>query len=202
MYSIGITGGIGSGKSLVSIILKSISYPVYDADARAKWLSNHHPQVREQLFVTFGENVFDGQGTLNRIWLAQQVFSNPEKLKLLNQIVHPVTIADFEDWKREQSELGKILIFKEAAILYEAGANSGVDSVWVVYAPQRIRIQRIKTRDSLSEAEIYLRINRQIPDSEKIYRADFTIYNDGKSLILPQIYDALQIEFQKITGNQ
>lgn len=202
MYSIGITGGIGSGKSLVSTILKSISYPVYDADARAKWLSNHHPQVREQLFATFGENVFDGQGTLNRIWLAQQVFSNPEKLKLLNQIVHPVTRADFEDWKREQSELGKTLIFKEAAILYEAGANSGVDSVWVVYAPQRIRIQRIKTRDNLSEAEIYLRINRQIPDSEKIYRADFTIYNDGKSLILPQIYDALQIEFCKIAGNQ
>ena len=199
MRSVGITGGIGSGKSLIISILNSLGYPTYNADSRAKWLSNYHPQVREQLLKVFGESVFDGQGLLNRAWLAGQVFSSPEKLSQLNQIIHPVTLADFEQWKKTQLAAGKTLVFKEAAILYEAKADLGVDSVWVIYAPQRVRIQRVKLRDNLSDEEIQARIARQMPDSEKIYRADFTIYNDSQSFVLPQISSALNFEKQQLT---
>ena len=186
--SIGITGGIGSGKSRVGKVLESLGFPVYYADVRAKALMVENQRIINGVKSTFGEEAYFSNGDLNRAYLGQQVFSDPEKLKVLNGIVHPETGKDWIDWVQEKrNRQGHQLTFKEAAILYESGAHLSVDKVWTVYAPKAIRLERSMKRDNAQRQAILSRMDKQMSEIDKLQRADFTIFNDGEHHLLPQI---------------
>jgi len=190
---IGITGGIGVGKSVITLIFKQLGIPIYDADSRAKWLIMNQPQLIEAITLNFGKEAYLENGELNRRYLAEKVFVNNDKIQLMNSLVHPSVGEDSLRWFGEQE--GKFpYVLKEAALLYESGGYKDLDKIIVVAAPLAIRIERIKARDNQrSEAEILSIINKQMPDEEKISKADFIIINDGTQLIIPQV---LQIHRQ------
>jgi dephospho-CoA kinase len=183
MLKIGLTGGIGSGKSTVAKIFEVLGIPVYYADDRAKILMNESPALREQIIRHFGpESYLDNM--LNRPHLAAAAFSDPEKTKLLNSIVHPVTIADAEEWMATQKTPYAI---KEAALIFEANADKQLDLVIGVHAPFELRMQRAMQRDNISEALVLSRMSRQMDEEEKMGRCDFVINNDEKELLTPQV---------------
>jgi dephospho-CoA kinase len=183
MLRIGLTGGIGSGKSTVAKIFEVLGISVYYADDRAKILMNESPALREQIIHHFGpESYLDN--ILNRPHLAAIAFSDPEKTKLLNSIVHPVTIADAEEWMAMQITPYAI---KEAALIFEANADKQLDLVIGVHAPFELRMQRAMQRDNISEALVQSRMSRQMNEEEKMNRCDFVINNDEKELLTPQV---------------
>lgn len=197
-YIIGLTGGIGSGKSTVARILESLGYPVYYADTAAKRLMNENPSVRKALIEVFGEEVYLESGELNRTWLGSFVFDKPDLLKKLNGIVHPATGADFLNWIQEHRERTPDgLLFKEAAILYESGAAKGTQEVVTVYAPKSVRLKRVLSRDGTVREQVLARMGKQWPESEKIRRASFTIYNDGKHSLIFQTLEMLRFLREK-----
>ena len=184
MVKIGITGGIGTGKSLVSRIFSALGIPVYDADTRAKWLMNNNPELRKEITAKFGALSYKESGELDRKYLAA-VFADENQLKVLNNLVHPAVGRDFENWSGEQS--GKYIL-KEAALLYEAGSWKGLDKIIVVSAPLDLRVERVLKRDPFRSREQVLQIiSKQMPDEEKTARADFVITNDGRELLIPQV---------------
>ncbi len=191
---IGITGGIGSGKSLVSKVLSDLSYPVYDADSRAKFIMVSDEEIRQAITAIFGSEAYFPDGNLNRSHLSARAFKEPAVLEQLNRVVHPATGKDFNQWKsdQEQSSPAPRLLFKEAAILFESGAWKGVDAVLTVYAPKAVRIQRVMQRDQTDREAVLARIGRQWPETKKASLADFVIYNDGNHLLLPQVAAALR----------
>jgi len=194
MYKVGITGGIGTGKSTVCRIFSALGVPCYDADTRAKWLTENHPGIREALIKHFGPDVFAG-GILNRTFLAAEAFKDASKTTLLNEITHPAVRQDFIDWTNAQS--GAPYIIKEAAILYEAGTYKELDSMLVVTAPLELRVKRVLKRDNhRTEQQVLDIIKRQWPDEKKIAMSDHTIANDEQSLLIPQVI-ALHQEFIK-----
>lgn len=180
---VGITGGIGSGKSTVAKMFQLLGVPLYNADEAAKKLMNESPVIREKLLDAFGENTYNDKG-LNRAWLADQVFANPEKLQLLNSIVHPVVIQYGKDWMAAQK--GPMAI-KEAAIFFESGSAAGLDYIIGVYAPEELRIQRVIKRDHISRQEVQSRMARQINEEVKMKLCDFLILNDDSRLVIPQV---------------
>lgn len=182
---VGITGGIGSGKSFVSKIFKTLGVPFYDADKEAKRLMNTHPHIREGLMQAFGPQVYDAQGMLNRKWLSEQVFNDSDKLQQLNGIVHPIVIQDAVDWSLRQTFPYSL---KEAALLYESGSYKTLDFTILVVAPQELRIARVMARDGVSREDVLARMHKQMTDEEKKKYASFTIVNDGKQPLIPQIY--------------
>lgn len=182
MRSIGITGGIGSGKSVVSSLLRTMGYPVYDCDEEARKVM-HSPSVKSSLVETFGTIVFK-DGMLDRKELANRVFGNNEQLLRLNAIVHPAVRADFLEWVCKQNTS---LVFIESAILYESGLDMTVDEVWFVTAPLELRIARVISRSGLSREEVLRRIDSQMEEAEKGGRADVTIINDGEKALIPQL---------------
>lgn len=183
MLKIGLTGGIGSGKTTVANIFKVLGIPVFDADSVAKDLMENDQDLRKQLIVHFGPLVFDG-GNLNRKWLAGIVFKDPYQLDLLNAMVHPMTLKSAENWfVGQQAPYG----IKEAALLFEAGAGAGLDFIIGVFAPQHIRIQRVMQRDGLSRDEVLSRIERQVSDTIKMKLCDFVIVNDDQHLLTEQV---------------
>lgn len=186
MIVLGLTGGIGSGKSTVSAHLRQRGIPVFESDAVSKRLMNEDPQVRARVMAAFGPEAYTSQG-LNRPWLAAQVFGNTEKLAVLNAISHPAVQQAFARWRAEQAAAGHGLAFKEAAILYEAGADKELDGVVLVACPEPIRIQRVMARDGISEADVRARIARQWPEEKKRALAQFIIENDGIKPLEPQI---------------
>lgn len=191
--SVGITGGIGSGKSRVGMVLESLGFPVYYADARAKALMVENETIVSGVKAEFGEEAYFPDGALNRAYLGQQVFNDPAKLKKLNAIVHPETGRDWINWvQKKRTKEGHQLAFKEAAILYESGAYKTVDHVWTVYAPKSVRLQRAMQRDGAEEQAILSRMDKQLSEQEKLHRADFAIINDGTQHILPQIMAGLE----------
>ena len=173
MYKVGITGGIGSGKSTVCAILAEFGVAVYDSDSRAKRLMNEDNTLRERLVERFGSEVYCVEG-LNRIYLAERVFGNPEELKALNAIVHPAVMDDFDRWALDQE--GSYVVL-ESAILFEASLDRRVDVSVAVMAPEELRIERAMQRDGAQREQIVARMNNQISDQERVERAKYTIVN-------------------------
>jgi dephospho-CoA kinase len=185
MYKVGITGGIGTGKSIVCRIFSSLNIPVYDADSRARWLMENHPDIRLALINWLGEEVY-ADGQLNRSFLASVAFKDPETTETLNRLTHPSVRDDFNDWilKHENAPY----IIKEAALLYESGSCKDLDSMIVVSAPMDLRIERILKRDpQRSRQQVLDIIERQWPDEKKLSLADYIIYNDEQAPVIEQV---------------
>ena len=183
---IAITGGIGCGKSIVSLILKEMGYEVYDCDWKAKYLMDNSPTIKDCLKSTFGNDIII-DGTINRIKLANIVFNNKEKLVKLNNIVHSSVKEDLISWKLENSH--NKLLFVETAILYQSGLDKVVDEVWEVNAPIEIRVERVMKRNNISRQDVLSRIESQ--KYEILAQADYIITNDDKVAILPQLVTIL-----------
>ncbi len=183
MLKIGLTGGIGSGKSTVAKIFETLGIPVYYADAEAKRLMNSNETIKVAIRQHFGEAAYKN-GELDRKYLADIVFNDPGKLELLNALIHPVTINDAEEWMQRQAAPYSI---KEAALLFESGATENLDFIIGVYAPQSLRIKRVMKRDDLAPDEILKRINRQVNEGMKMKLCDFVITNNEQELLIPQV---------------
>ncbi|MBO0947188.1 dephospho-CoA kinase [Fibrella forsythiae] len=185
MKKIGVTGGIGSGKSVVCQVFKLLGIPVYVADERAKWLTQHDPVLRADISRLLGAQAYDQLGNYNRAFVAAQVFGNPDKLLALNALVHPRVATDTATWVRQQTSP---YVLKEAALMRAAGDQNDLDAVIVVTAPLALRVQRIRLRDpQRSEAEIRAIIDRQISDDTRLQLADYVLTNDDSALLIPQI---------------
>lgn len=182
---IGITGGIGSGKSIVCKVFTCLGISVYDADTRSKWLTNHDTDIREGVIKLLGSKAYDSEGTYNRSYVSSVVFSNDSLLKQLNAIIHPAVFRDTEKWMSERSN--EPYVIKEAAIMKAAGDGNTLDYVVVVQAPVELRIQRILQRDKRSEEEIRAIIERQISDEARNVIADFVIENGENAALIPQV---------------
>ncbi|MCD6200525.1 MAG: dephospho-CoA kinase [Bacteroidales bacterium] len=184
MKRVGVTGGIGSGKSFVCSVFEHMGIPVYNADNRARELMKRSPQLRESLTALLGEKAYR-EDELNRSYLAQILFRDPAMREKINGLVHPEVFMDFQQWV--QKNQGKHYVIQEAAIIFESGADRLLDRVINVYAPVRERIQRLMSRDNLEPEEIRKRMRSQITEKERRQRADYVLVNDGKRMLLPQI---------------
>lgn len=188
MLRIGITGGIGSGKSVVSRLFSVLGVPVYDSDSRARGVMEHDELLRVQLRAAFGAEAYTTAGQLNRSFLARTVFTNPTRLAQLNGLVHPRVGADFAGWAAAQQAAGQPYLLKEAALLYESGAYQTLDRIITVFAPLPVREARVLARDPhRTRAEVQRIIGQQLSEEERLARADYVIYNDDTRLLLPQV---------------
>lgn len=185
MLKIGLTGGIGSGKSTVAKIFEVLGVPVYYADDAAKELMNTDPQLIEAIKKIFGADAYQAE-KLNRSYLASIVFADEKKLEILNALIHPATINASNAWMEKQSAP---YIIKEAALLFESDAYKYLDAVIGVSSPLPQRIKRVMERDNTSEDEILKRINRQMNEEEKLKRCQFIIHNDESTLLIPQVIE-------------
>jgi dephospho-CoA kinase len=191
---IGITGGIGGGKSTFSELLREKGYVVYDTDREAKRLQNEHPEIRRQLTAEFGNEIYDESEQLDRKHLANLVFENPKLLSKLNEIIHPIVEQDFLEWQKKHAQ-EKILFF-ESAILFESGFDKLTDKIIVVTAPENVRINRVVKRDGVTHEQVRARIANQMSETEKIKRADFVLNSDGKR-VLSENLDRILFEIEK-----
>ena len=197
---IGVTGGIGAGKSVVCQVFKTLGVPVYEADERAKWLTGHDPILKADIRRVLGPNAYDMLGHYNRAWVATQVFANPDLLTALNAVIHPRVYADTALWVSQHAD--KPYVVKEAALMRAAGDGNNLDKVIVVTAPLPLRIGRIRHRDPhRSEAEIKNIIARQMGDDDRLKLADYVLQNDEQQLLLPQIVK-LHKEFLGLTSDK
>lgn len=187
---IGITGGIGSGKTTVCQIFATLGIPVYYADDRAKWLMGNDPQLIATLKDAFGEKTYTEQGTLDRAYLAELVFNNQEQLDILNSIVHPAVREDGIRWDEQHQDTPYTL--REAALLYESGIYQLLDQIITVTAPEALRIQRVMERDGLREEQVKARMDKQWPEEKKVALADFVIHNDGQHSLIRQVFQIHQ----------
>lgn len=185
MLRIGLTGGIGSGKSTVARILETLGIPVYYADDAAKQIMNTDEGLKQEIRKHFGDASYVDD-RLDRKYLAGIVFKNAEKLELLNSLIHPVTIRHSEEWFSRQKAPYAV---REAALLFESGASARLDFIIGVYAPQALRIQRVIKRDGLSVEEIKSRMSRQINEEMKMKLCDAVIRNDEQELVIPQVLE-------------
>lgn len=182
---VGITGGIGSGKSLVARIFEVLGIPVYFADEAARELQNKDPELKRQINQLFGNEAYV-DGKLNRKFIASIVFTDKGKLEKLNAIVHPATINAAAIWMKSQQTAYAI---KEAALIFESGAQRDLDIVIGVTAPESLRIKRTMNRDAISEDEVRKRMEQQLQDRIKMRLCDYVIYNDENQLLIPQVLD-------------
>ena len=181
---VGLTGGIGSGKSTICKIFSALGISVYDADSRAKWLTNHDINIRKAVIESFGEDSFSSQG-LNRAYIAKIVFNDSAKLGVLNGIIHPEVEKDFQGWVEKQSS---IYVIKEAALMFESGSYKKLDAVINVQAPIQLRIERVRSRDTFrNRKEVVSIIDKQLTDEERNKRADHLIINDDQHMVVPQV---------------
>lgn len=183
MLKIGLTGGIGSGKSTVAKVFQTLGIPVYYADDAAKELMNNNEGLKQQIILHFGEDVYENK-VLNRKLLAQKVFNNPTQLHLLNSLVHPATIQAAEDWFVQQTAPYCI---KEAALIFESGSQQNLDFVIGVYTPTTIRLQRVMQRDKATKEEVQQRMDKQIDETIKMRLCDFVVTNNEQELLIPQV---------------
>jgi len=180
---VGLTGGIGSGKSTVAKIFESLGVPVFHSDIVAKSIVDNDTDVISEIVAEFGDIYLDGE--LDKVKMATIVFNDKKSLETLNKIVHPKVALYFENWVEEHK--AEPILIKEAAILIETGAYKHMDEIVLVTAPESVRIQRAVLRDSTSEQKVKDRIQSQLSDTEKNKFADFTINNDGGLLVIPQV---------------
>ncbi len=184
---VGITGGIGAGKSLICRILHSMGYPVFYSDYEAKLILQADTVVQEKVTNLFGESAYT-DGKLNRSFLAEKVFNDEALLEKLNAIVHPAVFEAFKKWSAAQQV---DLVFNEAAILFETGGYKRYDYTLLVTAKKESRIQRVMLRDNVNRAAVENRMSKQWTDEQKAGLASFIIHNDDDQLILPQLLDCL-----------
>jgi dephospho-CoA kinase len=175
--TIGITGGIGGGKTTVSRVVQAMGYPVYNADRRAAQLQNQDSEIRRQTLALLGTEAYNGN-VANRSYISAMVFRNPALLQSLNNIVHPAVKANFEMWERFHGD--NRLLFIESALLYETEFWRLADKIIVVTANLETRVERVMQRDNISKQQVLERIKNQLPDDAKIARADFVIYNENE----------------------
>lgn len=185
MIKVGITGGIGSGKSTVAKVFEVLGIPVYYADEAAKRLMNEDENLKEKITTQFGNQVYKDE-RLDRKYLSEIVFNNPEKLALLNALVHPATLKDAERWMQKQLTPYAI---KEAALIFESGAQEHLDYVIGVTAPAPLRILRTIQRDGVTRKEVIARMDKQMDDTIKMKLCNFVIKNDEQEMMLPQIIE-------------
>jgi dephospho-CoA kinase len=197
MLKIGLTGGIGSGKTTVAKIFELLGVPVYYADAASKRLYHSSKELMASLKQHFGEDIYTGE-QLNRSRLAEIVFNDPRKLDLLNELVHPPTLADARTWMEAQTAP---YIIKEAALLFESGSAADLDYIIGVDAPEPLRMKRAMERDNSSAADIKKRMQRQIEERIKMKLCDFIILNDEQELVIPQVID-LHNRLLNLSGQQ
>lgn len=188
LLQIGITGGIGSGKSVVSRIFSCLGIPVYDADSHAKKLMTTDGILIAGIREEFGTLSYDAAGRLDSRYIASQVFNDPERLKRLNRLVHPRVFQDFEHWSGTQRSRNIPYIVKEAALLLESGAPLP-DRVVVVTAPEPLRLKRVVTRDGRDPVQVRQIMDRQLSEEQMIAKADAVIVNDENSLLIPQVLE-------------
>ena len=184
---VGVTGGIGSGKSTVCRIFEALGVPVYYADERAKWLVDHDAILKADVTRLLGPEAYDLSGRYARSWVAAQVFGKPALLLQLNALIHPRVYADTDLWTRDHAE--KPYVIKEAALLRAPGEDgNNLDKLIVVQSPLDLRIHRVRKRDPFrSQQEIKNIISRQISDEERVEMADYVIYNNETQLLIPQV---------------
>ncbi len=184
MIKVGITGGIGSGKSTACKVFLALGIPVFEADAEARKLQNTDPVIRQQLIELFGTDVYLPDQTINRKFLAPIVFNNPNLLLKLNEIIHPVVRKAFYDWYEKQDAP---YILHEAAILFETGFYKMMDKTITIATDENQRIERVMKRDGVTDQQVIARLRNQWTDEERIKHADFVIHNNDDELIVPQI---------------
>ena len=196
MLKIGLTGGIGSGKSTVAAIFEVLGAPVFYADEEAKRLMNEDPHIQSAIKQLLGENSYL-DGKLDRNFIAKEIFSDAEKLSELNKIVHPVTIAHAAAWMEQRK---KPYAIKEAALIFESDSNKHLDFVIGVFRPVEKRIERVMKRDGITQEQVTERINRQMNEEEKMKLCDFVLINDGQTLLIPQVIDLHDYFIKKSAG--
>ncbi len=187
MIKIGVTGGIGSGKTLISSVIQHIGYPVFYSDVEAKNILENDQKVKSEIIQLFGEEIYRFD-ILNKELLSKLLFSNKLLIEKVNSIVHPLVRFKFDEWSKNQNTT---LVFNEAAILFETEAYKNFDATILVIAPQEVRLKRVMLRDSLSKEQIISRINNQWLDEDKINLATYIISNDGSEPILYQIENVI-----------
>ena len=197
MLRIGLTGGIGSGKSTVARIFEVLGIPVYKADDEAKRLMTEDVTLRSNIISSFGEASYTND-ILNRKYLSEQVFNDSEKIKLLNSLVHPATLKDAAEWMEKQKAP---YVIKEAALIFESGSGKMLDYVIGVKAPLALRIERTIKRDNVTSDEVQARIDLQIDEEEKLHLCDYIIVNDEKQMLIPQVL-ALHENFLKVQSQK
>lgn len=185
MYKVGITGGIGSGKSTVAKIFEVLGIPVYYADDEAKKIMETNAEVKQKLIAAFGADCYNQQG-LNRQYLRQLIFNDSNNAQKINAIVHPITIAQAEEWLQQQNTPYAL---KEAALIFESNAHQHLDFIIGVSAPQALRIKRVVQRDGISEEDVLARMQKQMNENEKMSKCDAIINNDDTILLIPQVMD-------------
>ncbi len=190
MKKIGITGGIGCGKTTASKVFSLLGVPIYNADERSKTILDSSSVVIEKVKQKFGDDIYESKG-INRKKLAAIVFANPELLNELNQIVHPAVFDDFDNWCLLHENEPYIL--KEAALIFETILHQKLDKIIVITASEELRLSRVMQRDGSTQEEVRKRIQNQMSEKEKIERADFVIHNDEQQLIIPQILSIHEI---------
>lgn len=194
MLKIGLTGGIGSGKTTVAHIFEILGIPVYYTDDAAKKIMNEDQNLQKQIIQHFGKESFIN-GKLNRTFLADAVFSDPAKTKLINSIIHPLTIADAEKWMQKQHTAYAI---KEAALIFEAKAEKNLDLVIGVSSTYELRLQRVMLRNKISKEAVEKRMQNQMDENKKMERCDFVLNNNETELLIPQVVALHQKILQNI----
>lgn len=191
---LGLTGGIGSGKSFIANEFSKLGIPTYNSDIHAKFLMSQHPEIISKLTEKFGSNAYIN-GELNRKLIANKIFNNKAMIDWINKLVHPIVANNFTDWiDKQQSKF----VIKEAAILIESGSHKQCNKILVVTAPEQIRIDRVIKRDNMTSEEIISRINNQISDKERLKYADFVINNNGTVVVekdVKNIYNKIIQEY-------
>ncbi len=183
MLKIGLTGGIGSGKSTVAKIFEQLNVPVYYADNQAKRIIETDAEVRKEIIQLFGPESFIAE-KYNRAYISKIAFQQPSLLQALNAIVHPLTIADAMNWIKQQDAP---YVIKEAALIFESGSEKELDAVIGVWSTLPLRVKRVMQRDGIDEVEVMRKINNQMPEEEKMSRCNFTINNNETEMLIPQV---------------
>jgi dephospho-CoA kinase len=186
-HQIGITGGIGSGKTTVCRIFESLGIPVYYADEWARWLIVNDHALKQGMVVLFGPDVYGADGLYNRPLVSKAIFSDPEKRLALNALVHPAVLRHGLQWHAEKAAGGVPYTLKEAALMIESGSYKALDALIVVSAPENVRMARVAARDGLTEEQVKARMAAQLPESALLEHAQFIIYNDGAHALIPQV---------------
>jgi len=197
MLKIGITGGIGSGKTTVCRVFELLGIPIFYADTVAKLIMNTDPVLKEEILKTFGQKSYSNDGQLNRAYLSSIVFNNESELNKLNALVHPAVFRAFDKWLAIHYDAPYII--KEAALLFETESHKMCDLTLLVVSPEASRVQRVIARDGISQDEIALRMKRQLSDEQKIKLSDHILFNDESQLLIPQIL-ALDQQFLKLVS--